>query len=57
MGQSIQELTKWNLWKTASKKFEVIWSAYADFKFFRGSLPQILLSQFLNTLNQIAVIA
>ena len=27
MGQSIQEWTKWNLWKTAFKKFEVIWSA------------------------------
>ena len=27
MGQSIQEWTKYNLWKTAFKKFEVIWSA------------------------------
>ena len=27
MRQSIQELTKQNLWKTAFKKFEVIWSA------------------------------
>ena len=26
MGQSIQEWTKKNLWKTAFKKFEVIWS-------------------------------
>ena len=30
MGQSIQEWTKWNLWKTAFKKFKVIWSAQAD---------------------------
>ena len=27
MGQSIQEWTKWNLWKTAVQKLEVIWSA------------------------------
>ena len=27
MGQSIQEWTKENLWKTALKKFEVTWSA------------------------------
>ena len=27
MGQSIQEWTKKNLWKTAFKKFEKIWSA------------------------------
>ena len=27
MGQSIQEWTKYNLWKTAFKKFEGIWSA------------------------------
>ena len=26
MGQSIQEWTKQNLWKTAFKKIEVIWS-------------------------------
>ena len=26
MGQSVQEWTKENLWKTAFKKFEVIWS-------------------------------
>ena len=30
MGQSIQEWNKSNLWKTAFKKFEVIWSASAD---------------------------
>ena len=29
MGQGIQEWTKTNLWKTAFKKFEVIWSAEA----------------------------
>ena len=28
MGQGIQEWTKKNLWKTAFKKFEVIWSAF-----------------------------
>ena len=27
LGQGIQEWTKKNLWKTASKKLEVIWSA------------------------------
>ena len=27
MVQSIQEWTKWNLWRTAFKKFEVMWSA------------------------------
>ena len=27
LGQVIQEWTKENLWKTAFKKFEVIWSA------------------------------
>ena len=27
LGQSIQEWTKWDLWKTAFKKFEGIWSA------------------------------
>ena len=27
MGQSIQEWTKWNLWKTGFKKFEGVWSA------------------------------
>ena len=30
MGQSIQEWNKSNLWKTAFKKFEAIWSAEAD---------------------------
>ena len=30
MGQGIEECTKSNLWKTAFKKFEVVWSAYAD---------------------------
>ena len=27
LGQSIQEWAKWNLWKTAFKKFEMVWSA------------------------------
>ena len=26
MGQSIQKWTKLNMWKTAFKKFEVLWS-------------------------------
>ena len=40
------------MWRKAFKKFEVIWSAYADhFRFFKGCLPQILLSAFLNTLT------
>ena len=30
MGQIIQEWSKQNLWKTAFKKFELIWSAQAD---------------------------
>ena len=29
-GQSIQEWTKWNLWKAVFKKFEAIWSAQSD---------------------------
>ena len=49
MGHSIQEWTKWNLWKTAFKKFEGMY----PFKFFKDCLPQILLGQFLNTLSQI----
>ena len=53
MGQGIQEWTKQNLWKTAFKKLEVIWSG---FKFFKGCLPQILLSRFLNTLTHIIYI-
>ena len=56
MGQSIQEWTKQNLWKTAFKKFEGVWSALGrphPFKFFKGCLSQILLGSFLNTLTQI----
>ena len=49
MGQSIQEWTKQILWKTAFKKFQGIWSAL---KFFKGILPQNLLSLLLNTLSQ-----
>ena len=30
MERSIQEWAKWNLWKIAFKKFEVIWSDWAD---------------------------
>ena len=51
MRQSIQKWTKWNLWKIAFKKLEV--SRPYDFKFFKGSLPQILFGPFLNTLPQI----
>ena len=46
MGQSIKEWTKQNLWKTAFKIFEGVWSAWGrpyTFKFFKGCLPQILL--------------
>ena len=56
MRQYIQEWTKENLWKAAFKKFEVIWSALVclgkpyHFTFFKGCLPQIILSPFLNTL-------
>ena len=42
MGQSIQERTKKNLWKTVFKKFERVWSAY-PFKFFKGCPPQFYL--------------
>ena len=53
------------MWKTAFKKFEVIWSALEDhiiclrrpyhFKFFKGYLPQILLGPFLSTLSDMIV--
>ena len=45
LGQSIQEWTKQNLWKTAFKKFE------RTFKIFEGCLPQILLGPLLKTLS------
>ena len=45
MGQSIQEWTKWNVWNTAFKKFEVIWPAL------KFCLPQISRDPFLNTLS------
>ena len=53
MAQSIQEWTKWNLWKTAFKKFEVTWSAKQtiSLQIFKGCLPQILLGPFLNTFS------
>ena len=41
LGQSIQVWTRWNLWKTAFKKFDVI-------KFFESCVPQISLGPFLN---------
>ena len=50
MGQSIQEWTKQNLWKTAFKKHKVMQSALADQKF---SLPKILPGPCLNILFQI----
>ena len=31
MRQNIRELTKYNLWKTAFKKFEGVWSALEDY--------------------------
>ena len=40
------------MWKTAFKRFEVVWSALGrpyPFKFFRGCHPHILLGPFLNT--------
>ena len=57
MGQSIQEWTRWNLWKTAFKKFEVMWSASRPyhFKIFKGCLPQMLLGSFLNTMTQMCL--
>ena len=50
MGQSIQEWTKLNLWKTAFKKFK---GGMVCFRFFKGCLPQVLLGPFLNTLSHI----
>ena len=44
MGKSIQEWTKQNLWKTAFKKFEGVWSALNR---------QILPGPFLNTLTHL----
>ena len=43
-----------NLWKTAFKMFETIWSVH-HFKFFKGCLSQILLGPFLNALSQIKI--
>ena len=46
MRRSIQEWTKYNLWKTTFKKFEGIWSALGRpylLKFIEGCLPQIFL--------------
>ena len=40
------------MWKTAFKKFEVIWSA----QFFRGCLAQILLGSFLNILTKMITV-
>ena len=48
MGQSIQEWTEYNLWRTAFKKSKGTWSAL-------GSLPQILLGPFLNALSHVLV--
>ena len=58
MEQSFQEWTKQNLWKTAFKKFERVWSALGrpyPFKFFKVCLPQILLGPFLNTLSHMII--
>ena len=46
MEQSIQKWSKYNLWKTAFKKFEGVWFALSrpcSFNFFKGCLPQVLL--------------
>ena len=48
--QSIQELTTWNLWKTAFNIFEI------SLHIFRGYLPQILLGLFLDTLSHLSEI-
>ena len=55
MGQSIQEWTKYNLWKTAFKKFEEVWSALADYtpSSFKGCIPEILIGPFLNILSHV----
>ena len=60
LGQNIQAWTNENLWKTAFKKFEGIWSALWStlsrpypFKYFKGCLPHILLGPFLNTLSHL----
>ena len=56
MGQSIQEWTKWSLWKAAFKKFEVLCFCLSrpdHFKFFKACLAQISLGLFLNTLCHI----
>ena len=45
------------MWKTAFKKFEGVWSALSrpySLKFFKGYLPQSLLSSFLDTLTHIS---
>ena len=54
MGQGIQERTKWNLWKTAFKNFQVIGLSQhtISLQIFKGCLPQTLLGPFLNTLPQ-----
>ena len=52
MEQIIQEWTKQNLWKTAFKKSEGLWSALSrpyPIKCFKECLPQILLGPLLNT--------
>ena len=49
VGQSIKEWTKQNLWKTP---FERLWPAY-PFKLFKGSVPEILIGSFLNTLSRV----
>ena len=50
-GSRYSRMDQVNLWKTAFKKFEVMvcLSRPYHFKFFKGCLPQILLSPFLNT--------
>ena len=47
--QSIQEWTKWNLWKTALKNFEVTWS---DWPIKCQCCPHIETSQLICTANR-----
>ena len=47
LGQSIQEWTKWNLWNTAFKKFEVIWSSFYKFHLIHS---WILCLQFISSI-------
>ena len=56
MGQSIQEWTEKNMWKTAFKHLKryglpICLGRPCQFRFFNGCLAQILVGSFLNTLS------